>query len=359
MVRTRFIAMLTIGVCLSAYAFAAGKYAVGTCLPKMAFYATISDAVSSVPPGSIIEVCPGNYPEQVLITQPLTLEGITAGGSEAVVAVPSGGLTQNQQDSFSDLYYQILVETTGPVNITNLAVDGTGAYPSSGSIAGIFYQDSSGTVSHVSVRNQAYDGQGYPLVATTYAGAAAQTVVVQNSVFRSFDGAGIRTGSSDGTMTVNLTANTIDGGALNGVDIFFSASTGTIQSNTISNGLAGLTLDSSNVTVSGNTFSQRTGSILPVVDSQGTTGVIKGNKIDAGGGIGLALYYLTTSLVVQGNSITNSSTAVAGCVPPVASGYTVTGNTITDAAIGVQMPAGNTSAPNNFYATASAVAACP
>ena len=254
MLRTRFIAMLTIGVCLNACAFAAGKYAVGTCMPKVPFYPTISAAVSSVPPGSIIEVCPGNYPEQVLITQPLTLEGVTAGGSEAVVTVPSGGLTQNQQDSFSDLYYQILVEATGPVNITNLAVDGTGAFISSGSIVGIFYQDSSGTVSHVSVRNQAYDGQGYPIVATTYAFAAPQTVLVQNSVIRSFDGAGMRTGSSDGTMTVNLTANAIDGGALYGVDIFFSAATGTIQSNTISNGLYLAILLSSNVTVAGNTF---------------------------------------------------------------------------------------------------------
>jgi hypothetical protein len=351
--------MLTIGVCLSAYAFAAGKYAVGTCMPKMPFYGTISAAVSSVPPGSIIEVCPGNYPEQVLITQPLTLEGVTAGGSEAVVTVPSGGLTQNQQDSFANLYYQILVQTTGPVNITNLAVDGTGESPSSGSIAGIFYQDSSGTVSHVSVRNQAYEGQGYPLVATTYSSTAAQTVVVQNSVIRSFDGAGIRTGSSAGTMTVNLTGNTIDGGALEGVGIFFSGSTGTIQSNTISNGLDALILLSSNVTIAGNTFTQRNASSIGAMYIQGTTGVIKGNKIDAGGGIGLALYYSTTNFVVQGNSITNSSTAVAGCVPPIASGYTVTGNTITDAAIGVQMPMGNTSAPNNFYATASAVAACP
>lgn len=113
MFRRKFIAIVILAVFLSASAFAGELNAVGTCNPKLSHYATISLAVSSVPAGSTIEVCPGNYPEQVVITQPLTLEGIPKGSGAAVVVVPSGGLTQNVQDVY-DVFYQILVEATWP-----------------------------------------------------------------------------------------------------------------------------------------------------------------------------------------------------------------------------------------------------
>jgi hypothetical protein len=39
-------------------------------------------------------VCPGTYPEQVTISQPLTLQGITSANSaQAVIAVPGGGMS--------------------------------------------------------------------------------------------------------------------------------------------------------------------------------------------------------------------------------------------------------------------------
>src|SRR5580693_2006515 len=115
MFRLRLIAIATATVLLSASAFAATKYAVGTCQPHLTSYSTISLAVSSVPPGSTINVCPGNYPEQVLITQPLTLTGFK-NKNTPTVTVPSGGLTQSVTDEFAgNVYYQILVQgTTGP-----------------------------------------------------------------------------------------------------------------------------------------------------------------------------------------------------------------------------------------------------
>ena len=60
MFRLRFIAIMaaTAAVLFSASAFAATKYAVGTCQPHLPSYSTISQAVSSVPSGSTIEVCP-------------------------------------------------------------------------------------------------------------------------------------------------------------------------------------------------------------------------------------------------------------------------------------------------------------
>lgn len=38
-------------------------------------YPTIQQAVSSVPSGATVGVCPGTYPEQVVITRNVTLKG--------------------------------------------------------------------------------------------------------------------------------------------------------------------------------------------------------------------------------------------------------------------------------------------
>lgn len=53
----------------------AATVAVGTCVTNVTQYATIQAAVTAVKAGSTIEVCPGNYPEQVMITKNLTFEG--------------------------------------------------------------------------------------------------------------------------------------------------------------------------------------------------------------------------------------------------------------------------------------------
>ena len=80
------------------------------------------------------------------------------------------------------------------------------------------------------------------------------------------------------------------------------------------------------------------------------------NRINAGGQIGMDLQNTAANSVVEQNTIVNSSTAAAGCALTL--GYTVSGNTIIDAAVGVQMASGNTSAPNKFYAAAMTVSPC-
>jgi len=360
MFRPRFIAIVTLAVFLSAFSFAQTKYAVGTCQPKLTFYATISQAVSSVPSGATIEVCPGKYPEQVLITQPLTLEGIALGSSDAAaVTVPSGGLTQSVSDlAVGPVYYQILVQTTGPVNISNLVVDGTNGSGPSGAVAGIFYQDASGTVNDASVRNQTNSAQGTGVLATTTA-AAAQTVTVENSVVRGFDNLGIDGVSGAGTVTANLKTNTIDGAGIGLSGIYINSATGAIQSNVITGVPTGLHLRLSTVSATANIIS------TPEVAVQvlGGSNTIKTNRIDAGGDYGVILNGSATSSVIESNTIVNSGFAVYGCGGgnfggPAASGFTVTGNTITDADEGVDMPSGNTFSPNTFHATGSEVGGC-
>jgi Periplasmic copper-binding protein (NosD) len=356
MFRLRFIAIVTAALFLSASAFAGTTYAVGTCQPKLPFYTTISQAVSSVPPGSTIEVCPGNYPEQVLITQPLTLKGVESADSYApVVVVPSGGLVNPVSDPFfGTVYYQILVQTTGPVNITNLAVDAIANTFVEGFLAGIFYQDASGTVSEVSARNQLNVGDSIGILAETTA-PAAQTVTVQNSVVRGFDGNGIEgvTGCCGaGLLTENIMGNTISATlGTNGIAVV--GATATAQSNVI-NTANGFLLNSSIMLATANNISAN-GTAVYVYFG---TNSVKNNRIDAGGQTGVSLNGPGGTSVV-GNTIVNSLTAVNGCGANPASGDYVFGNTITDAAVGVQMPSGNTTTPNKFYVATMAVEACP
>jgi len=56
MLQPRFIAITALF--LSASSFAGTKYAVGTCRPSLPSYTTISQAVSGVPSGSTVLVCP-------------------------------------------------------------------------------------------------------------------------------------------------------------------------------------------------------------------------------------------------------------------------------------------------------------
>src|SRR5437660_1543854 len=89
--------------------------AVGICLPHLKIFPTISQAVSSVTPGSTIEVCPGTYPEQVIITQPLTLRGVQAGNADnPTITVPAGGLTKSvvAPTNSANMFFQILVQGT-------------------------------------------------------------------------------------------------------------------------------------------------------------------------------------------------------------------------------------------------------
>src|SRR5262249_24629571 len=103
---------------------------VGTCFPHLQSFSTISQAVAEVVPGSTVFVCPGEYPEQIVITQPLTLHGVRIGNaSNPVIKVPATGLTKSviAPTNGVAMYSQILVQGTESerVTISNIAVDGS------------------------------------------------------------------------------------------------------------------------------------------------------------------------------------------------------------------------------------------
>ena len=178
-------------------------YSVGSCIAGG--YSTISAALAASPAPDVVEVCPGTYPEQIEITNPVTLEGISTSTSDQVfIAVPSSGL------STSDACYlvnatqnQVCVAYAGTVNLTNITVDGGSTNP----YGGIFYLETSGTLNHVEVRFQ--------VEAIQTSDDFFKTFTVANSNIHSFKAEGIDTDAG----TLNITGNTFaaEPGAIAGI----------------------------------------------------------------------------------------------------------------------------------------------
>jgi hypothetical protein len=102
---------------------AAKTYYVGPC--HAGSFATISAAVGSpeVEPGAIVKICPGAYYEQVIISKPLTLEGmVSQNGSQAQIM---GDFSMEMATSavFGVSFYPLVWITAGPVKIQNLSTD--------------------------------------------------------------------------------------------------------------------------------------------------------------------------------------------------------------------------------------------
>jgi len=155
MSRRRVLFLLAIGLVLAVHPMLAASYAVGTCKPSLPSFTTISAAVSTVPPGSTVLVCPGTYPEQVTIAQPLTLKGVSSGNAgQAVITVPGSGLAF-VTTGFGYSIAAMVDVTAGPVNISDITVDGAGnTVPAGNWFAGFLYNDgSSGTVNEITARN--------------------------------------------------------------------------------------------------------------------------------------------------------------------------------------------------------------
>jgi hypothetical protein len=371
MFRGRFITVLVTTLFLSTLSFAGTylAYAVGStsCDKKLVGYQTIQAAVNAVPSGSTIKVCPGTYPEQVVISKPLTLTGAAseASNAEVLIQIPAGGATRGFYDGIiGSIYSQILVSSTGPVNVADIAFDGTGNnIPAGwGNLAAIFYEESSGTVNGVSVANEIDFGGGMGIVA---AANTIQTVTVENSDFRSFDGLGIwgKT-NTPSSLTLNVKSNTINDTGNNGVYggtdgvLLLGSVSGTIESNLVNGSGSGFSMSFSGsaATVTANTIIASTldGPPNSGIEVNGGANTVKGNRILSGPiGVGIVLTGTATGGSVTGNTITGgySGYGIDMCGQGTASGFTVTGNTIVDTpGFGLRMPAsGNKTAPNTYY----------
>lgn len=275
----------------------------GTPCANNAQYPTIQQAVNSVTPNSTILVCPGIYPEQVVITKNLTLRGVNTGSaSGAVIVPPVGGIVANTTSlaSATVIGAQVLVQSSTKVNISNLAIDGsnngiTGCAPD---LIGIVYQNASGIINEVSVSNEALSaslngcqsGDGvFVQSGTLNSHTGTSTVKITNSIVQNYQKNGI-TGNEAGT-DVTVSGNSVigqgptTGAAENGIQIGFGA-VGTVTSNTVTDDVwigSGtfatgiLVYASANVKVSSNNVSNTQGGI--VLESDPTFGSADGSTI--------------------------------------------------------------------------------
>lgn len=330
------------------------NYAVGTCKPKLKSFPTIQAAVSTVPPYSTVLVCPGVYPEQVTISQPLNLQGIADSNldDQSVVTIPSGVLTANVTSIFTEpVFAQVLVQTSGTVNISNITVDGTGGDQGCAPtwLAGIFYASgSSGNISRVRTSNQIDTSCGVGIWAEN--GAAPNTwVTIQGNSVHDFDSSGIFLGSvSPPTLNASTHDNFVSPNS-SAVGIFAIGINGDITDNDVSNTIAGVVVDLAPVRVAANNVS--TAGLFGLLLLAG--GTVQGNDI-TNAGIGVELS--GPGATVQSNRITFSAVAAVdfGC-----NAATVSHNTINDALVGLgNVPLGF-SGSNTFANTGTISTNCP
>jgi hypothetical protein len=260
-------------------------YIVGTCKSGTQFSA-IQSALDASPAPDTVEVCPGQYAEQLTITKPVTLEGITASnGSLAQIVEPPAGYTTNATVFFLGTpipaVAQIYVNNVsgGTVNLTNLDVYGAGSQSLSGGyFIGIVYEGSSGTINQVVTSLQEPPSNGSGLGMWIEGGSSNPSVTVENSSLHDFSSGGIlvigtaETPNLTTTIKNNLidsdvnsantynltleegsnakvTGNFISGGQ---VGVFIEVATGSVTGNTIFGSQYGVELDFDGVSVTSN-----------------------------------------------------------------------------------------------------------
>jgi hypothetical protein len=359
--------------------------AVGKCQPKKVSFPTIQQAVNATPPGTTIEVCPGSYPEQVLLYQAVTLKGIASGNQgAAIVTVPNGGLVQNATSlaTGAAIAAQILVQSTTGVIISNIAVDGAnnGIVGGCGTLdpIGIYYQNASGTITRTSVVNEVL-GAGLTgcqaglgiFVQSGNSGASA--VIITNNNVENFQKNGI-TGNEIGT-SVTITGNTVigqgptTGAAENSIQIGFGA-TGSITGNTVgsdvwapdvfgdtANAAAGLLVYASpNVTIKSNNVSNTQFGIAVVSDP--TVGPADGAMLTSNT-VSMTHLYDGIDLCSSNNTATmntingsdESAIHLDDTCTGSATGNTVTKNSVNSACAGILSGPGasGTTTGNTFY----------
>ena len=342
--------------------------AVGTCKPNLQSYSTIQDAVSNVAAGGTILVCAGAYPEQVLITKPLTMRGVLSGKAAAsIITSPKGGLKQSTIDHLGNIWAaQVLVQSTaGPVDISDLSVDGanngiSGSCPGL-NVVGIYYQEASGVIDRAATRNQTTPCFHDAGIFLESFGPANQVVTVENSSVRGFDGNGIYadTDFTAPTLTLTIASNLVTGEVGTATGMALGNIKGTVKSNIVERMFYGIEVFHATMTVTSNTVDGDGGSggAPLIIDRDRST--LMGNRIDAAGATG-AIFGDAGTSIFKSNTIFNFSLAVSGCSGsfPPASGYTVSGNTMIDGNNGVRMTNSNTAGPNAYSSVATPVSSC-
>jgi parallel beta-helix repeat protein len=354
------IAAFSVLLIVGAQPSLAATVAVGTCMPHLVQFTSIQSAVDAAPAGSTIKVCPGTYPEQVVINKKLTLEGINAGGADnpTLVIPPNGFAADTARLSNGQPFApQILVESPATdVDIHYLTVDGSGNNLNSGcsapNLIGIYYQNASGTIRYVVARNQAQNAENFHCqpsaglgIFVESGGSGTSTVTIENCSVRGYQKNGI-TGDETGT-NLTIRGNSVVGAgptttAQNGIQLGFGA-TGRVEYNTVADdvfngdpneGAASgiLIFGSGDTTITGNSVTTTQTGINIVTDG---------------------------TLTANGNTITDNhvaNTILADGIDICSNDNTVIGNTVfSSAEAGIHLDSTCASSGNNNTARGNSV----
>jgi len=310
--------ILTIGLPAVALALAFGAqplsasvtYIVGTCKSGTRF-STIQSALDAAPAPNTVEVCPGQYNEQITISKPVTLEGISLGSADQVrIYTPAGGLKVNAEIYTGDTVLtpaaaQIFVENAGgSVNLTNLVVNGVanGQSGSGAFVIGILYQQTPGTINHVIAFNQnGANTVGWGIY--LQGGSSDPLVTVENcSLYDFSQGAIWAIGTTDApNLRAVIENNFVSSASQSTYDIVAEESTNsTVSGNVVSGGLYGIYIVTTEGSVSGNTILGSEIGIDLTVDGAS----LKSNKMYGTILTGITIEAPSLSVsVVQGNTI--------------------------------------------------------
>jgi Protein of unknown function (DUF1565) len=323
-------------------------YVVGTC--KNTPYNTITSALQATPRPNVVEVCPGTYAEQVVITFPVALEGIQANNStQAIISVPSGGLVVNATTEYgASLAAQVLVENvSGAVNLSNLTVDGTGNNVGFDYIAGVFYQNSPGTMNHLTIQNQ--NGNNFGVGVWLEGGSAKPSVTLENSNLQGFDSEGTNvetlTSSGPSELTATIKGNYLapSTNAANLIEIDDGA-TAFVSSNLVAGGGTGFQAGIVSTGVGGSASKNIIfGTALGIlVGGQGSPSVTSNTIYNGATGIRVR----SATAPVTGNTIVQTGTAIDFYCT---GGDNIHSNTILEAGSGLIDVATGVVSPNSFY----------
>lgn len=244
------------------------------------------------------------------------------------------------------------VSPPGPVNLSNLTVDGAnanlGCDPYHG-IAGVVYATgSSGTIKKVTTRNQTSSGCSFGIAAENPGSSATQIITIENNSVHDEDGTGIFVGdildappSTSTSITGNVVAAipTPSGPIYYAGDIWVQNVNGTVAGNLVSGGSFGIYGDAGGVSLSHNKLADflPSGLAAAILLTAGETA--ESNQISNSY---TGVYAVNST--ITGNLIMNTAYAIVyNCLSS-----TVNGNTINDTQVAYYQPPSGVSAANTL-----------
>ena len=357
----RLITLAIVSLAVSAYGktLVVNNNPANTSSPcKTAHYTTISAAITAASSWDTVSVCPGTYPEALLINKShLTLTGLVTSGSSLIELMPTAGISiadvnPGAEDPTENVI--VLVEGVIGVTINNLSINGSKATTTCGSgNAGIYFRNASGVVTNAAV---AYIGlnadgtltgcqEGYGIYADSWSGGTSSLTVFGTSV-HDFDKNGIAAREAGTTLVAENNEITGAGSttvtAQNGVELVDGAK-GLVNGNVISG--VDYTPTSSSATgilfyaaddygqANGNTISDTNGGVYFYNTNHGKANGNNISKTFNFNGLGANGSYITfENNVVTRSGLETDSPAIYLC----GSKNVVAGNLINDAPSGVQ-----------------------